>query len=76
MRTLAAFLGLLGVVSNALSLGRALLVLARGDTAAAAARLERAAADLPLAKGGAGGSTPGAGRLVAWRGDAWETNVV
>jgi hypothetical protein len=35
------------------ALGRALLVLAQGDTAGAAARLERAAADLPPAKGGA-----------------------
>jgi tetratricopeptide (TPR) repeat protein len=35
------------------ALGRALLVLARGDTADAAARLERAAANLPPAKGGA-----------------------
>jgi tetratricopeptide (TPR) repeat protein len=34
-------------------LGHALLVLTRGDTADAAARLERAAADLPPAKGGA-----------------------
>jgi hypothetical protein len=35
------------------ALGRALLVLAQGDTTGAAARLERAAADLPPAKGGA-----------------------
>jgi tetratricopeptide (TPR) repeat protein len=35
------------------ALGRALLVLAQGDTSEAAARLERAAADLPPAKGGA-----------------------
>jgi len=35
------------------ALGRALLVLAQGDTSDAAARLERAAADLPPAKGGA-----------------------
>jgi hypothetical protein len=35
------------------ALGHALLVLARGDTADAAARLERVAADLPPAKGGA-----------------------
>ena len=35
------------------ALGHALLVLARGDTADAAARLERVAAELPPAKGGA-----------------------
>jgi tetratricopeptide (TPR) repeat protein len=35
------------------ALGRALLTLAQGDTAGAAARLERAGADLPPAKGGA-----------------------
>ena len=35
------------------ALGRALLVLAQGDTSEAAARLEKAAADLPPAKGGA-----------------------
>jgi tetratricopeptide (TPR) repeat protein len=51
------------------ALGRALLVLAQGDTSDAAARLERAAADLPPAKGGAE-VLPLAGRLYGRVGKA------